>query len=224
MGHRFPWCCGVGAVLAWSAGVHAEDIGHEPLAPRDGAEALSLRGPSSAARGGESAGAGGGALSPRGPSASAEHPAIDAGAEYKPRRKWYGWQTLIVDGATSIALVAVASRNSSDKPEGWLTGVAVTYAVAPPIIHLAHGHAGKAALSLAIRAAGPLLIAGAVSNDSAGLGILGVLSIPAAVAIDAAAIAREDVTTETSFLQRVGFAPWVDPRRGAGGLLLDLRL
>jgi hypothetical protein len=79
-------------------------------------------------------------------------------------------------------------------------------------------------LSLAIRAVGPLLIAAGASKQNPGLGVFGVLSIPAAIAIDAAAIGREDVTTESSFLQRVGFAPWVDPRRGAGGLSLDLRL
>jgi hypothetical protein len=221
MGRRFPWCCGVGAVLAWSAPAHAEDIGHEPLAPRDAGQALSLRGPSAS---GGSESAGGNALSPRGPSASAEHPGVDAGGDVLPRRRWYGWQTLIADGAVTLTMVALAARTQTGNSDGWLTGVAVAYSVVPPVIHLAHGHGGKAVLSLAIRAAGPLLIAAGVANDSAGLTVLGVLSIPAVIAIDAAAIAREDVPTETSFLQRVGFAPWVDPRRGAGGLALDFRL
>lgn len=225
MGHRFPWCCGVGAVLAWSVGARAEDIGHEPLAPRDAAAAaLALRGPSQASHGGESPGAGGEVLAPRGPSASAEHPGFDSGGDYKPRRRWYGWQTLIVDGALSLALIAVAARSDSENTGPWLTGISVPYCAGPPIIHLAHGHGGKAALSLAMRVVGPLLIAGAVSQHEAGLALLGGFSIPAAISIDAAAIAREDVPTETSFLQRLGFAPWVDPRRGAGGLAVGLSL
>jgi len=165
-------------------------------------------------------------LAPRGPAVS-EHPQADEAIVQHPRRRWYGWQTLIVDGVATTALIAVAARNSSESPDAWLTGIAVTYAVVPPVIHLAHGHPGKAILSLGIRSIGPLLIASAVSNHAnAGLGVFGVLSIPAVIAIDAAAVAREDVTPEdaSAFGRGVAFSPWLDPRRGAGGIAIGLRL
>ncbi len=216
----------MGALVAWSAAVRAEDIGREPLAPRDGAASLSLRGPSQS-QGNESTGSGGTVLAPRGPAASAEHPPVDAGSDYRPRRRWYGWQTLIVDGASTLALVAIASRSDTDSDDAWLTGLAVAYSAAPPIIHLAHGHPGKALLSLGIRAVGPLLIASSISDHDPALAVFGVLAIPAAISIDAAAIAREDVPTDgggVSFLQRLAFTPWVDTRRGAGGLMLGFSL
>lgn len=215
----------MGALLAWSADVRAEDIGREPLAPRDGAALLSQRGPSQS-QGNESAGSGETVLAPRGP-ASSEHPSADSGSDYRPRRRWYGWQTLIVDGGATLALLALAARSDTNGDDAWLTGIAVAYSVAPPIIHLAHGHPGKALLSLGIRVVGPLAIASGVSNHNPGIGVFGLLAIPAAISIDAAAIAREDVPTDggvVSFLQRVAFTPWVDTRRGAGGLMIGFGL
>src|SRR5271165_3337655 len=72
---------------------------------------------------------------------------------------WYGWQILVVDvagAAVSAATAAVALANSQ-----WLgqnltaplvaTG-AVFYVAGGPTVHLAHGHAGRAAISAALRA------------------------------------------------------------------------
>ncbi len=110
------------------------------------------------------------------------------------------------------------------------------YVLGGPIIHGAHGHGGKAVLSLAIRGAGPLMIAagvgsfhsgsGETTGGAVGLAVLGVLAIPAAIAVDAAAIAREDVPREgsASLATRVGVSPWIDPGHRSAGLSIGLGL
>ena len=228
MGRLFPCFCATGALLATAVTARAEDIGQEPLAPNDGPAALEHRGPSASSQSSEGAGPSG-VLGSRGPAASTTQPSFDSPQVQGPRRRWYGWQTLIVDGAATIALlVAVAPNSDSSSNHGdGLAAVTALYVLGPPVVHAAHGHVGKAFLSLGIRAIGPLFIAGAVgtsasnSGGRAGLGVLGILAIPAAIAIDSAAIAREDLpqSTSTSVLRRIGVAPWADARGGFGLVL-----
>jgi hypothetical protein len=235
MGFSRGFWCGVAAVLAASPNALAEDIGREPLAPPDrAASALSARGPS-ASHGATAVDPDAEPLSSRGPALSPGRPPPDYLAdEARPTRRWYGWQTLIVDGAASVALLTLASQSRSSN-DGWLAPVTGTYLLASPIIHVAHGHPGKALLSLGIRGVGPLLIAAAFASGSSSgelgtvngpLLVLGVLAIPAAIAVDAAAIAREGTPHEdaSSFVLRMGFSPWIDTRHGAGGLLVNLSL
>ena len=112
-----------------------------------------------------------------------------------------------------------------------LVASAVTYFAGGPVVHLAHGHGDKALLSLGVRATGPLLVfAGTSGNDvdrdsdsaRVTLAVLGALCIPAAIVIDAAAIAREEEPRETGAAPRpsVALSPWIEPRRGGGGISL----
>jgi hypothetical protein len=223
--------------------VLAEDIGHEPLAPAPSGSPVAPPGsavappasapaapPGSLVAQPASAPAAPGARSPA-PVASTPPPSSKEGATH---RSWYGWETLLVDGVWVVGgIVLLSSRN----PSGAIsTPLVADYFLGPPIVHAAHGHADRAFASLGLRLAGPLLLvagvgsfwgSGSSSRDSglgAGLMVLGVLAIPAAVAIDAAVIAREDVTPEESAAvrSRMGFSPWVDPLRRAGGLSVTL--
>ena len=221
----------------------AEDIGHEPLAPPPSGSPTAPPGspvappasapvapPGSPVAQPASAPAAPGARSPA-PVASTPPPSSEEGA---PRRSWYGWETLLVDGAWVLGgIVVLSSRN----PSGALvTPLVADYFLGPPIVHAVHGHADKAFGSLGLRLAGPLLLVAGVgslwgsgyssrqSGLGAGLMVIGVLGIPAAVVIDAAVLAREDVTPEESAAvrSRLGFSPWVDPLRRAGGLSVTL--
>jgi len=232
MGQRWIGWSGAGVVLAVGSHAHAEDIGREPLSPPEAPSALSARGPSDSRRSREDA-PDVGPLVSRGPALSAGRPGFDElEAERRPTRRWYGWQPLLADGATSVGLIALGTQSRGNDTT-WLVPVTIAYLAVPPVIHLAHGHPGKAVLSLGIRSVGPLLIAASLADrpsngDNANVlvAVLGVLAIPAAITIDAAAISREDVPREgmTSFVLRMGFSPWVDPRRGAGGVVVDLPL
>jgi hypothetical protein len=75
---------------------------------------------------------------------------------------WYGWQILVVDvaeAAVSAATGAVALGGSIGQdltaPLG-MTGV-VSYVAGGPTVHIAHGHAGRAAISVALRVGTPLV-------------------------------------------------------------------
>lgn len=105
----------------------------------------------------------------------------------RPRRAWYGWQTLTTD-AMAMAMVLGASESRDGKEIAYL-GLA-TYTFGGPIVHLAHGNPGRAAGSLALRSLPGVLIL--TEPRSPSFGMLALLSIPAAIAIDAAVLARED--------------------------------
>lgn len=66
--------------------------------------------------------------------------------------RWYGWQTLSTDAfAYAELMVAVKRKSLLD------AGIAVvTYVVAPPVVHLAHGEYARAGWSLGRRIALPL--------------------------------------------------------------------
>jgi hypothetical protein len=117
--------------------------------------------------------------------------------------RWYGWQTLIADGA-SFAVVAATAYNE----DAYLAEVGVVgYVVAAPIVHAAHGRPltglASAGLRIGLPVAGAL--AGlAVADCSAeahfcGLGeaLAGLVAgIAGAIAIDAAVLAREPAPRE----------------------------
>jgi hypothetical protein len=77
------------------------------------------------------------------PSASVEAP--------KPRREWYGWQTLLADGA-SFGLVIAGTHSGG----GLLVAGGTSYALAAPLIHAAHANDGAAGISVALRLGLPL--------------------------------------------------------------------
>lgn len=138
-------------------------------------------------------------------------------------QRWYGWQTLISDGA-SLLLVSMASQNRKESIQNVTFGLAAAgITLGAPIIHWSHGHVGKGFASLGIRLGMPTMgmlflangISGNRSDDRSIL--LGVLLLaawlPTSIAVDAAVLAREEVP-----VSRVSLVPLVAPTHGGGTL------
>lgn len=151
---------------------------------------------------------------------------------------WYGWQALLIDG-TALTLLA-GSGTPSSKPSIAVTYVAVaSYAIGPPIIHWAHGHVEAGIGSLALRTGLPLV---AVTIATAGhfgqnctnsesetdsvclltFVITTLASVVAAVAIDDALLAREDVPDRRTGVMQFG-AFGISPTVGANQVGLVAR-
>ncbi len=125
---------------------------------------------------------------------------------------WYGWQTLLSDGA-ALALFGAAA---SDGGSGVATASVGMYALGGPSVHAVHGTFGKAAARLGVRLGFPrvgaaVLSAGKDGWDAVGgIVIGGGIGILAAIALDAAWLARERVqvqepaVTPTLLLSRNG--------------------
>ena len=137
--------------------------------------------------------------------------------------RWYGWQILIVDGASIVTMPI-------------LVGLA-GYVLGGPIVHAAHDRWGIGALSLGARLAGPtvgiLAMGGAdCKGDFCGLGLLVGAAVGAgvAVAVDVALLAREDVPVTRSperaaapiFSIKPSIAPELTPRRELHGVSLGV--
>jgi len=122
-------------------------------------------------------------------------------------KQWYGWQTLIADGA-AIGL-GFATRGNP-----WVTGAA--YSLVPTVIHFTHGNVGRGFADLGIRVVLPPLatigggllgLALAQDPGGSGAGKLNGLLIGAglglitgyvgAVTIDAAALSWETVPADS---------------------------
>jgi hypothetical protein len=124
----------------------------------------------------------------------------------RPRRKWYGWQTLTADGASMLLLIAgaVAAENDTlgDSGDTMVTMGLVGYEFAPGIVHFAHGNPGRGFASFGMRLGMPIAGAflGAATSSGcdgfeceasgAALGLL--LGMGGAIAIDAAIFAYDD--------------------------------
>ncbi len=128
-----------------------------------------------------------------------------------PERHWYGWQLLIVDGASLGVTAGTEVRNP-----GWVgtasavTGLAGLF-LGGPIVHLTHRHTGKALGSLALRlvpgvvgygallaACGSFPVCGSLDSASGdsrwfALAFVSGIVLTAAPFIDDLAIAWEDV-------------------------------
>lgn len=132
---------------------------------------------------------------------------------------WYGWQTLITDGASLALLTAAAGTKSGDATGSLVALSGLTYALGGPIVHWSHGNGLKGAASLGLRVGIPVVLAGlgyglgtlAYGNENYGGAVFGalgfVLGFPAAIAIDAAAIAREDVPDEDEAATQAKLTP-----------------
>lgn len=118
-------------------------------------------------------------------------PSQTADTTQKKEKEWYGWQTLICDGASVVTA-----------PIGVGIG---GYLLCAPIVHFAHGQplAGIGSLGLRLGAPLGLAIAGGVlergvSSGGTGRGYAGaavgfVLGIATAITLDAALLARKEV-------------------------------
>jgi hypothetical protein len=148
----------------------------------------------------------------------ANHPSKEAPSQNRPRRRWYGWQTLLVDGLTGVATIAALdSRDRSDAAGAFVFIGAGALVVGAPIVHFAHGHAGKAAASLAIRGGCAGALGLGAANEAPQLMALGLVGMVAAIPIDAAVLAREDVPAERAArtgpsIESLHLASTVDPR------------
>jgi hypothetical protein len=137
---------------------------------------------------------------------------------------WYGWQTLVVDGAALTTLLASGAAKSNALGVLALTG----YAIGPPIVHWAHHNVGIGFGSLGLRIVAPF--AGAVllgltaaiasgrranSDDStvaAGIGLGFLLGYATTVVLDAALFSYEKPAPARPTSARLGqrgftFAP-----------------
>ena len=143
--------------------------------------------------------------------------AAEAPAPTEVETSWYGWQTLLSDaGAIGLwSLAAVVDDAQYGSPswrtyQAWSTALTASgfavYAVGAPAIHLAHGHADKAAESLVMRVGLPFggALVGVLAGASACgrsydevpcplvLGVLGfVAGGVAAMIVDAVVLAHE---------------------------------
>lgn len=129
--------------------------------------------------------------------------APDPLARPKYRHHWYGWQTLTFDGVAIGGGIGLGELGVKDPELFWLG----TYALAPPVVHLAHGRVGIAFADLGLRVGVPVATTaigyaiacrGEQNLDhleacATGFGLGLVIGYGAAVAIDAAVLAREDV-------------------------------
>lgn len=156
------------------------------------------------------------AYAPRGANASAAN-----ARKHEEHTVWYGWQTLLADGA-GIGVFAAG---------GPLAFVGVgEYLVAAPIIHLAHDRPGAAGESFLLRLglAGGGALVGALAGSggdcgssdipcSAIGGIFGlVLGGASAIIIDAAALAHETAPTEPRVERGLSVLPTVGVTRHSG--------
>lgn len=142
----------------------------------------------------------------------------------KTRERWYGWQTLVTDGAAIAMLGAAGSGSDEQAQKMLLLGSLATYVLGGPLVHAAHERGGAAGASVGLRLGAP--IAGTLlgmgfgsaigdGNDYAPLiyGALGFVGgIITASVIDSAVIARERITEEPKAALRV--TPAVAPTRG----------
>ncbi len=133
-------------------------------------------------------------VAPVAPPPVAPRPALSPVAVTSHNGAWYGWQTLLADGA-GILVSATA-----ETPAGFVAGSFI----APPIIHLAHGRPLAAlesgSLRLGLPLAGGLVGAGIMSNSNEEYAVLSGVAIGAtlgyltAVVVDAAVLSYEKPT------------------------------
>jgi hypothetical protein len=124
------------------------------------------------------------------------------------RKVWYGWQTLLADGAALGFTMGVAI-GASEAPVA-LVGGTTLYAVGGPTVHFAHGNVGKGFVSFGLRVGLPavgmlsgILLELATCSGSWGCGLVGgMVGLGAggitAIVIDASVVAYDKVPTRRS--------------------------
>ena len=164
-------------------------------------------------------------------------------ADAPPPRKWYGGQTLIVEGVTIAAVAAGLAIDSplnsgarcrwvdnvcfrEEPPPGpslaevlFYPGVA-GYMLGPPIVHIAHDRWGIAAASFGMRFAPPILLVmgRAICMKEWPCLLPGLASVVGVAALDAAVYSYDNPQRGAS---AASVAPWIDPRGRAGGFSLS---
>lgn len=141
-------------------------------------------------------------MQPQQPMQAQQPQQVPAYRTYQERRHkqshWYGWQTLIVDGAWIVGGTPVSAASPGAGAALILGG----YFLGPPIVHWAHGQVGRGFADLGIRFGAPLvlgILGYAVLHKGNGDDVLGAvgavvgvtLGIIAAIVIDASVLAYE---------------------------------
>jgi hypothetical protein len=126
---------------------------------------------------------------------------VDVEKPKPKKRRWYGWQTLIADGASLTVFLSASSAES-----GPLAGAAgVGYLFASPLIHVGHQNWKSTWISLGLRVGAPLVgyfagaaltcvdgdCGGEIPEALAGAAFGVVLGFVAASVIDSTVLARE---------------------------------
>jgi len=119
--------------------------------------------------------------------------------EEPSQRRWYGWQTLLVD-ALSVSAVVIGAENDNSKLA--VAGV-FGYVFGGAVVHGAHEHTGRALTSFGLRLGAPIVggivgsrVGHCASDDlecqvsGSATGVL--IGAGAAVLIDAFVLANED--------------------------------
>jgi hypothetical protein len=143
--------------------------------------------------------------------AAAQSPPAPADTPRRLERRWYGWQTLATDGAAITLLAGTALLTDGAPPgplptTGYVLGT-LSYAFGGPIVHFAHGNPGWGFASFGLRVPAPVITSLGAMGVYCGLqpgeycGLIGVpfagAAILAAIAIDAAVFAYDDVPVES---------------------------
>lgn len=147
-------------------------------------------------------------------------------------RRWYGYQTMLADVASTTAFVMGAAtlqicvapfgpsgRNCDNTTPGiLLAGGTLGYAFGAPLIHAAHGHWDKAGTSFALRVvpAGAGVAIGSSTGSSAAVAVM-LVGCGTSMIVDSAVLAYE---TEKREPPQVSFAPSYDPKSGAGSVVV----
>jgi hypothetical protein len=144
----------------------------------------------------------------------------ESGSTERPRRTWYGWQTLIADGISMTVFFAAFSDNdngadNTNETLAW-TGL-LGYELAPGIVHFAHRNPGRGFASMGIRFGMPLagaFLGGAAASDchgedctAAGIGAGILLGMAGAIAIDAALLAFDYPVSTARSAKHEGLRP-----------------
>jgi hypothetical protein len=117
---------------------------------------------------------------------------------------WYGWQTLVTDGAAAGLLLL--STRSHEPNADLLWAAATTYGLGAPLVHLFNGNPGKASLSLGMRglAFGSMAAIAhsgserdsTVSGGTIAALLLGVVLLPIVSRVDASVLAKGERPAE----------------------------
>jgi hypothetical protein len=145
------------------------------------------------------------------------------GGSARQTQHWYGWQTLLVDGAALAAITSVAAFDRGSHTGGAVVlGGLGAYAFGAPIVHATHGHWGTAFGSFGLRAVPFALTTAALScwepfgrepGGCSALETLAVISALVPIVLDPALFAYEPARVER---EPVVLAPWVSRSGGAG--------
>jgi hypothetical protein len=150
-----------------------------------------------------------------------------------PVRRWYGYQTMLADVASTSLFVAGAASLElcvsvfgppnrtchNEVPSLLIGGGAAGYLFASPILHAAHGNWDKAGYSFGMRAAPVAAAIGlGVAGDATDVApvVLGASAVSAMI-LDSALLGYETVPREGP---TVSLAPSYDVMRGIGSLVV----